>query len=33
VKGILEQRKVKINVDIKLDLAPRNGISRCYNID
>jgi len=32
VKGILEQNKVKINEDIKLELAPRSGVSRCYYI-
>ena len=33
VKGILEQKKVKVNEDIKLELAPRSGVSRCYNIE
>ncbi|HYE81920.1 MAG TPA: MBL fold metallo-hydrolase [Clostridia bacterium] len=32
VKGILEQKKVKINEDIRLELAPRSGVSRCYYI-
>lgn len=32
VKGILENEKVKINEDIKLDLAPRSSVSRCYYI-
>lgn len=33
VKGILEQKQVKVNDDIKLDLAPRSSISRYYHID
>ncbi len=32
VKGILEQKSVKINDDIRLDLAPRSGVSQCYYI-
>jgi phosphoribosyl 1,2-cyclic phosphodiesterase len=32
VKGILEEEKVKVNEDIKLDLAPRSSVSRCYYI-
>lgn len=32
VKEILEQEKVKVNEDIKLELAPRSGVSRCYYI-
>ena len=32
VKGILEEKKVKINDDIKLELAPRSGVSRCYYV-
>ena len=33
VKGILKQNNINVDADIKLDLAPRNGISRFYNID
>jgi phosphoribosyl 1,2-cyclic phosphodiesterase len=33
VKGILEKEKVKVDKDIMLDLAPRSGVSRYYNID
>ncbi|MGI6584985.1 MAG: MBL fold metallo-hydrolase [Lutisporaceae bacterium] len=33
VKGILKQNKVNVDTDIKLDLAPRKGISRFYYID
>lgn len=32
VKGILEEKKVKVNVDIRLELAPRSGVSRYYEI-
>lgn len=32
VKGILEQKQVKINCDIRLELAPRSSVSRCYDI-
>ncbi len=32
VKGILEKNKVKIDKDIRLDLAPRSSVSRCYQI-
>jgi phosphoribosyl 1,2-cyclic phosphodiesterase len=32
VKGILEQKNVKVDEDIKLELAPRNSVSRCYHI-
>lgn len=32
VKGILEEKKVKVNEDIKLELAPRSGVSRYYYI-
>lgn len=32
VKGILEQKNVKVDEDIKLELAPRSGVSRCYHI-
>lgn len=32
VKGILEQKKVKIDEDIKLELAPRSSVSRYYYI-
>lgn len=33
VKGILEQNKVTIGKDIELDVAPRRGISKYYNIE
>lgn len=33
VKGILEQKKVVIGKDIRIDLAPRSGISKCYHIE
>lgn len=33
VKGILEQKQVKVNEDIRLELAPRSGVSRCYYIE
>ncbi|MGE5631499.1 MAG: MBL fold metallo-hydrolase [Caulobacteraceae bacterium] len=33
VKGILEQKNVKLGTDINIDLAPRNGVSRCYSIE
>ena len=33
VKGILKQNKINLDEDITLNLAPRNGVSRCYNID
>lgn len=33
VKGILEQKKVKVDKDIKLGLAPRNSVSRCYYLE
>lgn len=33
VKGILKQNKINLDADIKLDIAPRKGVSRCYNID
>lgn len=33
VKSILEQNKVNIGKDIELDVAPRRGISKCYNMD
>ncbi len=32
VKGILEEKMVKVDEDIKLDLAPRSSVSRCYYI-
>lgn len=32
VKGILEEKKVKVNDDIRLELAPRSSVSRCYDI-
>lgn len=32
VKGILEEKKVKVNGDIRLELAPRSGVSRYYEI-
>ena len=32
VKGILEEKKVKVNEDIKLELAPRSSVSRYYYI-
>ncbi len=33
VKSILEEKKVKVNQDIKLELAPRSSVSRCYYIE
>jgi len=32
VKGILEKEKVKVNEDIRLELAPRSSVSRYYDI-
>lgn len=32
VKGILENKRVKINDDIRLELAPRSSVSRYYDI-
>lgn len=32
VKGILEENQVVIGKDIELDVAPRRGISKCYEI-
>lgn len=32
VKGILEEKKVRVNHDIGLELAPRSSVSRCYDI-
>ena len=33
VISILEQKGVKVGEDISIDLAPRSGISKCYDIE
>lgn len=33
VKGILEQKDVKIGEDINIELAPRSGTSKCFRIE
>ena len=32
VKGVLEKKLVKVGEDIKISVAPRSGVSKCYNL-
>ncbi len=33
VKNVLEEKRVKVGFDIMLNMAPRSGISKCYNLE